>query len=263
MKSIASQRRRPVAALVLVALTLTLIGALYAAVAQATNAQAAKAQSQAEVIAKGEKLFIQSCSSCHGIGGVGTDEAPSLVGAGEAAADFQLSTGRMPLAAEAAQAIEKTPEFSDEEIASLSKYVGSLGAGPSNPTATQLEYEDADLALGGELFRTNCSQCHNFAAEGGALSNGKYAPNLRDSSPLQIWQAMITGPENMPVFSNATMSDTDKQAIIKFVKHTSEEPNYGGWSTGSLGPVTEGLFVFLGIIGILIGFAVWIGAKVR
>ncbi len=263
MKSLATQRRKPVAALVLVVLVLSLIGALYAAVGSATKVQAVDAPNSAEQIALGEKLFVQSCSSCHGIGGVGTDEAPSLVGAGEASADFQLSTGRMPLTAEQAQAQERTPVFSDEEIMAISKYVGSLGAGPSNPTASQLEYENADLALGGELFRTNCSQCHNFAGEGGALSNGKYAPNIRNASPLQIWQAMITGPENMPVFSDQTMSDSDKQAIIKFVNHLDNEPSFGGWDGGSLGPVSEGLTVFLLVIGLLIGAAVWIGAKVR
>lgn len=263
MKSLATQRRRPVAALVLVVLTLSLIGALYAAVGSATKAQAVDAPNQAQQIAQGEKLFVQSCSSCHGIGGVGTDEAPSLVGAGEASADFQLSTGRMPLTAEQAQAQARYPTFNDEEIMAISKYVGSLGAGPSNPTASQLEYEDANLALGGELFRTNCSQCHNFAGEGGALSNGKYAPNVREATPLQIWQAMLTGPENMPVFSDQTMSDSDKQAVIKFIRHLDQEPSYGGWDGGSLGPVSEGLTVFLVVIGLLIGAAVWIGAKVR
>lgn len=263
MKSLATQRRRPVALLVLVVLTLSLIGALYAAIGSATKVQAAEAPNQAQQIAQGEKLFVQSCASCHGIGGVGTDEAPSLVGAGEAAADFQLSTGRMPLTAEQAQAQERPPVYNDEEITAISKYVGSLGAGPANPTAAQLNYEGANLTLGGELFRTNCSQCHNFSGQGGALSNGKYAPNIRNASPMQIWQAMLTGPENMPVFSNQTMSDSDKQAIIKFIRNADEEPTYGGWDGGSIGPVSEGLTVFLVVIGLLVGVAVWIGAKVR
>ena len=46
----------------------------------------------------GRDLFLTSCASCHGAEGAGTDLGPSLEDAGAAAADFQLSTGRMPLA---------------------------------------------------------------------------------------------------------------------------------------------------------------------
>lgn len=259
------RRRHRAAAPILVLLTLALIGVLYAAVGASATAQASNvgAEANAELIKQGEQLFIEGCSSCHGIGGQGGPEAPPLIGVGAAAADFQLSTGRMPLAAPNAQAPTKPVQYSDEEILAISAFVASLGPGPHIPGPAELNYENADLAMGGELFRTNCSQCHNFTGAGGALSNGAYAPDLRDATPRQIYEAMLTGPENMPVFGNDTLTPEDKQAIIKYIQQMDNQADYGGWAIGSLGPVTEGLFIWVVGIGLMVGVAVWIGARVR
>ncbi len=261
MKS-GTARRHRAAAPILVTLVLALIGGIYAAV-NATTASADDAVASQEQIATGKKLFEQGCSSCHGMGAVGTKDAPSLVGAGAASVDFQVSTGRMPLAQNQAEAPEKPVAYNDEQIAALAAYIGSLGPGPSIPTAQDLDYTNADLAFGGQLFRTNCSQCHNFAGSGGALSNGAYGPNIRSASAKEIYEAMLTGPENMPVFSNASMSPAEKQAVIQYVMHLRTEPSYGGWGLGRFGPVTEGLFVWAGALVLFIAGAVWIGAKVR
>ena len=119
----------------------------------------------------------------------------------------------MPLAAPNAQAPQKKVIYTDEETAAIAAFVASLAPGPQIPTDEEINYEDADLVEGGELFRTNCSQCHNFTGAGGALSNGAYAPDLRDATPRQIYEAMLTGPENMPVFSNETLRRrTSKQS---------------------------------------------------
>lgn len=259
------RRRHRAAAPLLVLLTLALIGALYAAVSGATTAQAANDSSQQtqEMIKKGAQLFAEGCSSCHGLGAQGGPEAPSLIGVGSAAVDFQVSTGRMPLATQEAQAPQKPVQYSDEEIAQLAAFVASRGPGPAIPGPGDVAYEGADLQRGGELFRTNCSQCHNFAGAGGALSDGAYAPDLREATPRQIYEAMLTGPENMPVFSDTTLTPEDKRAIIKYIQNFDEQPSYGGWDIGSLGPVTEGLFIWVVGIGALVGVAVWIGAKVR
>jgi len=249
-----------------VLLTIALIGVLYAAIGNAATAAAdgtANTTANSEQIEAGKQLFAEGCSSCHGLGAQGGPEAPTLIGVGAAAVDFQVSTGRMPLATPQAQAPQKPVIYSDEEIAQLSAFVASLAPGPAIPTDEQIAFQDADLAEGGELFRTNCSQCHNFAGTGGALSNGAYAPNLTQATPRQIYEAMITGPESMPVFSNETLTTENKQAIIKYIRQMDEQPSYGGWAIGSLGPVTEGVFVFVIGIGAMIGAAIWIGAKVR
>ena len=224
------------------------------------------------MVAEGRQLFVEGCSSCHGLNAEGIDGAtvnnggnggPSLIGVGAAAVDFQVSTGRMPLAGPEAQAPAKTPIYTPEETAALAAYVASLAPGPAIPSEEQLDYEGADVAEGGELFRTNCTQCHNFAGRGGALSDGAYAPSLMNATPQQMYEAMITGPQQMPVFSDGTLTPEDKQAIIKYIEEVKTAPNPGGHDLGSLGPVTEGVFLWTAGLGLVIAVAVWIGAKVR
>jgi ubiquinol-cytochrome c reductase cytochrome c subunit len=126
-----------------------------------------------------------------------------------------------------------------------------------------VDYSDADVALGGELFRANCAQCHNFAGQGGALTQGKYAPELHSATALQIYEAMITGPQNMPVFSDETLSVEQKQAVIAYIMEMRNADNPGGLDLGKFGPVTEGLFAWTGGLGLLIAAAIWIGVKAK
>jgi ubiquinol-cytochrome c reductase cytochrome c subunit len=105
--------------------------------------------------------------------------------------------------------------------------------------------------------------CHNYAGSGGALTEGKYAPPLRGVDPRIIYEAMLTGPQSMPVFGDHTMTPDEKRDIIAFLKTTEDEPSPGGASLGKLGPVTEGGVGWLVGIGGLIACAVWLGAKAR
>ena len=98
-----------------------------------------------------------------------------------------------------------------------------------------------------QLFIANCAQCHNFAGAGGALTYGKYAPALTHSTPTQIYEAMLTGPEAMPVFSDTTVTPQPRSATSSRTSPSVRaEPNPGGFSLGRVGPVTEGLVAFLG-----------------
>ena len=145
-----------------------------------------------------------------------------------------------------------------------SAYVASLAPGPAIPTDDQLNYErDGNVAQGGELFRTNCAMCHNFAGQGGALTQGKYAPTLMGVDAKHIYEAMVTGPQSMPVFSDKTITPAEKLSIIKWIKSVQDEPQQGGISLGRVGPVTEGLFGWLVGLGILIGVAVWLASKAK
>ena len=139
----------------------------------------------------------------------------------------------------------------------------SDGPGPAIPSASDLDTSDADLATGGVLFRTNCAQCHNFAGRGGALSDGKYAPSLMNATPREIYEAMLTGPQNMPNFPNSSLDVKSKQEIIKYIDHLQTATAPGGFELGSYGPVTEGVFIWTAGLGALLLAAVWIGAKVR
>jgi ubiquinol-cytochrome c reductase cytochrome c subunit len=190
--------------------------------------------------------------------------APALIGVGAASVDFQVGTGRMPMADMSTQAMRKDPIYNAEETAALAAYVASLAPGPAIPSESSLNYErDGSTAEGGELFRNNCAMCHNFAGQGGALTQGKYAPTLMGVEPKHIYEAMVTGPQSMPVFSDKTITPEEKLSIIKWIKSAEKEPNLGGASLGRVGPVTEGLLGWTLGLGLLIGVAVWLAMKAR
>ena len=263
MNTMAARRRHPAVLAVLLLLALLVTGGIYTAIDSGTSAQASAQPWTETQVEAGKKLFAEGCSSCHGLNAQGSSIAPTLLGAGQAAVDFQVSTGRMPLAAPGSQAPVKKVIYSQEEIDALAAFVGSLAPGPLNPTQEQLDTANADLAEGGELFRTNCAQCHSFAGKGGALSNGTAAPTLMNATPKQIYQAMVTGPANMPVFSNATQTIEQKQSIIKWIGSLQANDNPGGLSLSRLGPVTEGLFVWIVGLAALLVVAIWIGVKAK
>lgn len=261
MKKLSARRRHPLAAVVVLLLALAATGGLYAAFAPAGTAKADET-AQSLAIEEGKKLYSVGCASCHGTGGQGTTDGPSLVGVGSAAVDFQVGTGRMPAQQPGAQIPRKKVIYSQAEIDQLAAYVASLGAGPITPKAGQYSPEGADAARGGELFRTNCAQCHNFTGEGGALTHGKYAPTLEGVSPKHVYEAMQTGPQNMPSFPDSTMPEQQKRDIIAYVQEVNSDKadNPGGLKLGGLGPVSEGLFAWIFGLGGLIAVAIWVAA---
>ncbi|TDC51278.1 c-type cytochrome [Jiangella ureilytica] len=259
---LSTRRRHPLAAVGVLVAVLFTTGGAYAALAPTTsqNVQAASSTQ----IEEGRQLFAIGCSSCHGLDGEGQVArdgevlGPSLIGVGAAAVDFQVGTGRMPLAAPSAQAERKPVSYSQEQIDALSEFVASLAPGPERPPEEYLDPAAGNVARGGELFRTNCSQCHNTTGQGGALTMGQFAPNLTGVEPRHIYEAMLTGPQAMPVFNDKTVTPEDKRDIIAFLDSVQNEPNPGGLAIGRVGPVAEGLWAWLVGIGLLIGMATWI-----
>lgn len=258
-----TSRRSPAAAIAVLLMGLLSTGALYAVVDGNTRPARADAASETQ-IERGKALFAEGCSSCHGLKAEGGTDGPSLVGVGAAAVHFQVSTGRMPMATSGNMQSKRRPaQYNEEETAALAAYVASLGGGPAIPTAEQLQWENADLALGGEIFRTNCAQCHSFSGQGGALTQGKAAPNLMQATPQQVYEAMLVGPNNMPAFSDETVPVESKQAVIKYIESLKTPSNPGGLDLGRLGPVSEGLFGWLAGFAVLLSVAVWIGVKAK
>lgn len=166
----------------------------------------------------------------------------------------------MPMQSNGAQAIAKPRQFDEAETEQLAAYVASLGPGPSTPTAEQVDPELGDVSNGAAVFRTNCAMCHNAVGAGGALSEGKFAPSLWETTPTHIYEAMLTGPQSMPVFNDATLTPEEKRDVIAYLAE-QREGSAGGLDLGGVGPVSEGLWVWVVGIGALIGFSVWIGAK--
>jgi ubiquinol-cytochrome c reductase cytochrome c subunit len=253
---------------VLLIVALIGIGAGYAAVLPQAGASAQGANEfTADEVAFGQELFLANCSTCHGLdaeGGTVTAEGqvagPSLVGVGAASVDFQVGTGRMPLQVSGPQAPERSPQFTDEQTRALAAYVASIAPGPGLPDDEWLDPAAGDASRGAEIFRVNCAMCHNFAGSGGALTQGKYAPAI-NTEPIHTYEAMLTGPQNMPVFSDEMITPEDKRDIIAYLDQARNEPSPGGLSLGALGPVSEGLVAWLVGIGGLIACAVWLGTR--
>jgi ubiquinol-cytochrome c reductase cytochrome c subunit len=267
VNALAARRRHPAAIAILLMLGLFLMGAAYA-VAAPKQADATTQALPAQTVAEGKALFRANCSSCHGLNAegraTGTGDkiaGPPLAGVGAAAVDFQVGTGRMPLANPGVQAPQKQVQFDDEQIAAMGAYVASLAPGPEVPSEEAVDGATGDPARGGELFRVNCAMCHNFAGAGGALTRGKYAPAIDDVNGKHIYEAMVTGPQNMPVFNDANLTPESKRDVIAFLSTIDEESQQGGMALGSLGPVSEGLFAWVFGLGLLVGCAVWLGSK--
>ena len=263
---LSSKRRSPFAGLVVLVMGLLITGGLYAVLSPAT---AQTSEADQSTISQGKALFLVGCASCHGKNGEGivtkggTQYGPPLAGVGAAAVDFQVGTGRMPMARPGVQAQRKEVVYTPEEISALAAYVASLGPGPSVPAKSDYDPTGASnesIVRGGQFFKTNCTACHNFAASGGALPGGKFAPSLKGVTDKHIYEAMLTGPQQMPVFSNGVVKPDEKRDIIAYLNSIENDPNYGGASLGALGPVSEGLTAWLVGIGALVGFAVWIAS---
>jgi ubiquinol-cytochrome c reductase cytochrome c subunit len=263
-------RRGPVAGLLVVLLGLLMTGGLYAAFSPASSA---RQDDSAALIKQGHQLFLVGCSFCHGTNGQGVKTldgnqlGPPLAGVGAAAVDFQVGTGRMPAAQPGPQIPQKEVTYTQAEINALAAYVASLGPGPAIPSPQEYDISGVSdakrqemITRGGEIFLTNCTACHNFEGSGGAMPRGGYAPKIRGVAPKYIFEAMLTGPQAMDNFSNGNLSVDEKRDIIAYLQSLEDNPDYGGFGMGGIGPVSEGMFAWIVGIGSLVGVAIWIAA---
>ncbi|WP_041832053.1 cytochrome c [Actinoplanes sp. N902-109] len=264
-RSAPSRARRRAGAAVRMIAALALAGGVYTAFAPGAFAEDDTQLSTAAQ--EGQALFNNSCVTCHGRNAEGVEgRGPSLVGVGSAAVEFQVGTGRMPMTRQEAQAEQKRPVFNETQTKQLGQYIQELGGGPQIPAGSLTKNVKTDpeaLASGGELFRLNCAQCHGNVGAGGALSSGKYAPALHDPTPQQIYGAMLTGPQNMPVFGDNELTPEQKTEIITYItQQIQEDKDPGGlFNLGGYGPATEGLAIFVVGITILVFASLWIAGK--
>ena len=253
--------RRRVGAGVLMLAALGSMGAAYAAFAADSGADATG--TSAADIQAGRQLYQVSCITCHGANLEGVKgNGPSLIGAGSAAVYFQVSTGRMPATGQGAYEARKPAKFNEKQTEQLAAFVESMGGGPVVPTGS-LRGNDASLGAGGALFRINCASCHGVTAHGAPLSAGKIAPSLLDATDKQIYAAMLSGPESMPVFSDNTITPEQKRAVVAYIQTLKASDDPGGHGIGRIGPVSEAIVIWVGGVGALMIMILWIGAKSR
>jgi ubiquinol-cytochrome c reductase cytochrome c subunit len=210
---------------------------------------AAPAASGADV-GRGRSLFVEGCASCHGLDARGiAGRGPSLHGAGAAAADFYLSTGRMPLSQPDSQPLRSDPAYPRADIDALVAYIGSLGgAGIPQPRP-----EQGRLNRGFHLYTEHCAGCHQIVGQGGVIT-GAVPPELPAATPTQIAEAIRVGPHVMPKFPPSQLSDADVNAIVRYVLTTRDPDDRGGWGIGHIGPIPEGMvaWLFAGVALVLV-----------
>jgi ubiquinol-cytochrome c reductase cytochrome c subunit len=245
-----SNRRRAIAGWLAAA---TLLGGLLVVAAPQLLPVPAIAQT-ATVQNDAATLYLQNCATCHGPQGQGTNAGPSLVGAGAAAADFYLRTGRMPLGAPGQQPIRQAPRFDEAQIQALVAYVASFGVGPGIPQITA----GGDVHRGFALYNANCAACHAATGAGNAVGGGFFAVGLGKATDQQIAEAILVGPGVMPRFS---MTDTDRDALIAYIAYLRTAPTPGGAPIGGIGPVAEGFVAVVIGLSLLVLIAVFVGRR--
>jgi ubiquinol-cytochrome c reductase cytochrome c subunit len=203
----------------------------------------------------GAGLYATQCASCHGVDGEGVeDRGPSLRDEGRAAVDFVLRTGRMPLAVPNIQPSRGPVRYTEEEIVALVDYAGAFGNGPDIPV---VDPTAGDLAEGGVLYRLNCAACHVTSGAGAAIGGGFEAPDLMESTPTEIGEAILVGPSVMPAFGS--FREQDINSVAAYIDDLQRMETTGPNDFGGAGPVAEGLAAWLlGLIP-LIAFTRWIG----
>ena len=213
----------------------------------------------AEQMARGNRLYAQSCATCHGASGLGTAQGPPLVGVGEATVDFMLSTGRMPLANPGEQPQRDEPAFSQDEIGALVAFVASFG--PGGPEIPEVNVEAGSLGRGRQVFSANCLACHGAGGQGASVGGGRVAPPLSESTPVQIAEAVRVGPGVMPPFPESVMDEGDLDSLAAYVRFLDEVGGRGGTELGRVGPVIEGFIAWLIGMGLLVLVIRWIGTR--
>lgn len=279
-KKVKSRRklRRRASGILLLLAGLVVAGGLASAITPDPQVAKADSESSAALIQDGKKLYETSCITCHGANLEGVaDRGPSLVGVGDAAVYFQVSSGRMPAVRGEAQIVRKPAKFTQAQIDQLGAYIQSVGGGPQvvyakdaqgnvifkdgYPVIEQGALRGDNIGRGSELFRLNCASCHNFTGRGGALSSGKFAPALDAPNEQEIYTAMLTGPQNMPKFSDRQLTDQEKRDIIGYVKYATTSANPGGYGLGGFGPVSEGMAMWvIGVVAV-VAAAMWMGSR--
>jgi quinol---cytochrome-c reductase cytochrome c subunit len=202
------------------------------------------------LVDRGRILFAAGCSSCHNFDGKGVPGmGPSLRNAGARAADFYLSTGRMPLNNPDDPPVRSKPTYTQAEIKAITAYVATLG-GPPIP---QVNPAQGDLATGRKAFTDHCAGCHQVVARGGLVTGG-IAPPLQQATSRQVAEAVRLGPYLMPRFTTRQIDQRTLDSIARYVQWAKHPDNRGGWSIGNIGPIPEGMVAWLlGIVALLIG----------
>jgi len=208
------------------------------------------AAGEAVDFAQGRRLFVEHCSSCHGLALQGSAQAPPLINVDAVNVDFELRTGRMPAEVPWEQEFSKASPFTSRQIGNLVAYVMWRSSG--NKTLPVVN-TNANVKRGSEIFAENCQQCHGVSGHGDNVGYADVAPSLMDTHPQQIAEAVRMGPDVMPPFGQKTIDErglNDLVSYVVFLQHAQYNP--GGLHLANLGPVAEGFIGWVFGLGLLL-----------
>ena len=246
--------------LALIALAV-IVGSVFFVTGGSAHGQSDLVSTNPADILAGQQLFESHCQSCHGYqGGGATGPVPGERGRG---GGRLLPDDRAHAAQQPRQpGSPHRPFFDPQQIRELVAYVNALPVitktyvfGPTIPTIAAAVPDDhacskgcVTLSQGQQGFSLNCGQCHQAAGSGGMLSKGNVIPGLHNANLTQVGEAMRIGPQPMPVFSPAQMSNQEMSAIAHYVQYLHQPANPGGLGISHFGPVAEGF------VGVIFGF---------
>lgn len=213
----------------------------------------------ADDITDAEAAYVANCAGCHGPDGAGTAWGPSITGGGAAGVDFAMRTGRMPLRLPTDEVRRSEPALNEQDIELITQFA----AGFTGPAVPRVDPSSGDTADGSGLYLLNCAACHGATGVGGALVGSRDAPSILSATPLEIAEAIRSGPGPMPAFDEQSLDDQQMNSIVRYVLDFEANGSHGGWSLGRWGPVAEGAAAWMIGIAAAIGAAYWIEGRGR
>ena len=164
--------RRRLSAAVLLLIGLGVAGGL-AATLTPTPQVAVADESASAMLRTGKELFDTSCVTCHGVNLQGVaDRGPSLIGVGESAVYFQVSTGRMPAMRGEAQAPQKPRQFDEAQTDALGAYIQANGGGPVVPRDENGHIASQSL-IGNDVARGGDKTPHEVGSQDPGTGTGE------------------------------------------------------------------------------------------
>lgn len=204
----------------------------------------------------GAFLYLRDCAVCHGEEGEGTPRGQSVRNIGPAEVDYTLSTGRMPIVKPDPERRRRASKYTEAERTAIVDHMRPFIA--PRPDIPHVDVAAGDRAEGLEQYLANCAACHQWAGEGGALLGDIEAPSLDKATPLEVAEAIRSGPLNMPAF---VLTDEEVNSIAAYVEYLKKPEDRGGSGLWHFGPLPEGAVAWVVGLGVVLVACRWIGTR--
>ena len=190
--------------------------------AGATEPQRAQAAGDAEARSR---LFLVGCASCHGQNGEAHRAGPRLAGWAPPPPTSSCRRDACRTRRPTGSPSRKRSPYTRRRSTTSSRT--SRRSGPVRPSP--MHNPPGDLQEGGELYLDNCAACHSAAGNGGAERRA-WRADAHGATPVEVAEAIRTGPGNMPVFGPGTFTPQQVNSIVRYVEYLAQPQDPGGLS---------------------------------